>query len=207
MTIIGRRFWHKAPVRPSAAETLVAGTPMPAGRRVGMRRRADQHRLRRRSLPGLIAAVLAAASPAAAAETGTGDKLPRFASLRSDQVNLRVGPGENYPIEWVLTRKDMPVEIVKEFQNWRMIQDWQGSTGWVLDRMITAKREIIVAGAIRALHRRPDSASPTIARAEPGVVARLLECRGAWCRVEAGNFTGWLQRSEIWGVYPDETVQ
>ena len=68
---------------------------------------------------------------AAAAESEAGQKLPRFVSLRSDQVNLRVGPGENYPIEWVLTRKEMPVEIIKEFENWRMIRDWQGTEGWV----------------------------------------------------------------------------
>jgi SH3-like domain-containing protein len=46
-----------------------------------------------------------------------------------------------------------------------------------------------------------------VAKAEPGVVARLLECRGAWCRVEAQGITGWLERGEIWGVYPDEQVQ
>jgi SH3-like domain-containing protein len=155
----------------------------------------------------LLAAVVLAAPLVLAAENDSGQKLPRFVTLRSDQVNLRVGPGENYPIEWVLTRKDMPVEIVRQFENWRMIRDWQGTEGWVHERMVTGKRAVVVKGGIRALHREPDPASQVVARAEPGVVARLLECRGSWCRIEAADNSGWVQRGDLWGVYPDEILQ
>jgi SH3-like domain-containing protein len=158
-------------------------------------------------LPAVAAIVLAVAPLAAAAQTSTADKLPRFASLRSDEVNLRIGPGENYPIEWVLKRKDMPVEIIEQFQNWRRIEDWQGAKGWVLDRMVTGRRDVIVDGAIRALRRKPDPASGIVARAEPGVIARLIECQGPWCRIEAGGYSGWVQRGEVWGIYPDENLQ
>ena len=162
--------------------------------------------MRARLAPVLLAAGVALAPLAAAGQGAPGGKVPRFASLRSADVNLRVGPGETYPIAWVLTRKDMPVEIIKEFQNWRMIRDWQDTEGWVLDRMVTARRNAVVSGAVRALHSRPDPASAVVARAEPGVVARLLECQGGWCRIEAAGIAGWVQRSEIWGVLPDETV-
>jgi SH3-like domain-containing protein len=107
----------------------------------------------------------------------------------------------------VLTRKDMPVEIIRQFENWRMIRDWQGTEGWVHERMVAGKRAVVVKGGIRTLHRLPDPASPAVARAEPGVVARLLECRADWCRVEAADNTGWVQRGDLWGVYPDEIVQ
>jgi SH3-like domain-containing protein len=155
-----------------------------------------------------LSAALAFAVPSAsAAEAEPGERLPRFVSLRSDQVNLRVGPGENYPIRWVLTRKEMPVEIIKEFEHWRMIHDWQGTEGWVHERMVSGKRTVVVKGGVRALHRLPDLASGIIARAEPGVFAHLLECRGVWCRIEAADIVGWVQRAEVWGVYPDEAVQ
>jgi len=155
----------------------------------------------------LSAALAFGASSALAGEAEPSEKLPRFVSLRSDQVNLRVGPGENYPIQWVLTRKEMPVEIVKEFEHWRMIHDWQGTEGWVHERMVTGKRSVVIKGSIRALRRQPDLAADVVARAEPGVCAHLIECRGAWCRVEAADITGWVQRIEIWGVYLDEAVQ
>jgi SH3-like domain-containing protein len=158
----------------------------------------------------LAAAVLSAfgiqALPASGAENDPREKLPRFVSLRSDQVNLRIGPGQSFPIQWVLTRKGMPVEIVKQFENWRMVRVWQDRNGWILDRMVTAERHVIVAGAVRALYRRPDAEAEIVAHAEPGVVAKLVECRGEWCRVEAGGYRGWLQRGEVWGVLPDETV-
>jgi SH3-like domain-containing protein len=155
-----------------------------------------------------LSAALAVTAPlASAAEAEPSGRLPRFVSLRSDQVNLRVGPGENYPIQWVLTRKEMPVEIIREFEHWRMIRDWQGTEGWVHERMVSAKRAVVVKGGVRALHRLPDPGSQVVARAEPGVFARLIECRGAWCRIEAADIAGWVQRIEVWGVYPDEAVQ
>jgi SH3-like domain-containing protein len=155
----------------------------------------------------LLMALALSVPLAAAAENEPGQKLPRFVSLRSDQVNLRVGPGENYPIEWVLTRREMPVEIVREFEHWRMIRDWQGTEGWVHERMLTGKRAVVIKGGVRTLHRLPEIASSAVARAEPGVMARLLECRGNWCRIEAADQTGWLQRGDLWGVYPDEVLQ
>ncbi len=143
-----------------------------------------------------------AANPAA-----TGLKVPRFVSLQSDKVNLRSGPGRRYPIEWVLTRKDMPVEITAQFENWRRIRQWDGTTGWVQQHMVTGKRHVIVnKGADRPLYRQPEPASSVVARVAPGVVARLAECRGAWCRIEHANLSGWMRRTDIWGVYPDEAV-
>src|SRR5438876_6543977 len=158
-----------------------------SNRRGAMSRRQSGRRLGARFLQVLAVALVCAAPLAAAAENEGGQKLPRFVSLRSDLVNLRVGPGENYPIEWVLTRKEMPVEIIRQFENWRMIRDWQGTEGWIHERMVTGKRAVIIKGAVRTFHRQPDLASAAVARAEPGVVAKLLECRADWCRVEAAD--------------------
>jgi SH3-like domain-containing protein len=154
--------------------------------------------------PALLAAALVWLPGARAGDLGAPEKLPRFASLRSSEVNLRVGPGRNYPIEWVLTRKGMPVEILREFEHWRKIRDWQGTEGWVHQRMVSGKREVIVTGAVRALRQRPDAGSAIVARAEPGVLAKLIECRAKWCRIEASDITGWVRRDEVWGVLPDE---
>ena len=142
--------------------------------------------------------------PAGAAEKAL--PVPRFASLRSGEVNLRSGPGERYPIEWVLTKKGLPVEIVQEFDVWRKIRDAEGSLGWVHQRMVSGARTVIVTGAVRTLHADPDAAAPAVARAEPGLVARLLECRGDWCRIEAQDVKGWVMRGEVWGVFADEAV-
>jgi SH3-like domain-containing protein len=132
--------------------------------------------------------------------------VPRFVSLRADEVNLRTGPGERYPIDWVLTRKGLPVEIVEEFEAWRKIRDPQGTEGWVHQRMVTGTRNVVVTGDVRTLHADPDAAAPAVARAEPGVIAHLLDCRNTWCRIELQGMKGWLKRTEVWGVYPTEAV-
>jgi len=153
---------------------------------------------------GFVQAPAFAADEDAAAAAA---KVPRFVSLHSDKVNLRTGPGQQYPIEWVLTRKEMPVEIVAQFEHWRRIREWDGTIGWVQQHMIDGKRFVVVAqGADRTLRAQPDAGAAVVARAEPGAVARLAECRGPWCKVEASGVTGWLPRSAVWGVYPDEPV-
>ena len=133
--------------------------------------------------------------------------MPRFESLRSDRINLRVGPGLTYPILWVLTRKGMPVEVLREFDHWRKIRDFDGDNGWVQESMVTPERTVIVTGRIRALHARPEPASRLVARAEPGVVARLLACRGAWCQIKTSGITGWVKRDAVWGVGGEEEAK
>ena len=182
---------------------------MPDLRRNGWRRRVLNNR--KRDILGALCAlaltILTAWTPAAAADEDPSPKVPRFVSLHSDKVNLRTGPGRQYPIEWVLTKKEMPVEIVAQFEHWRRIQTWDGTNGWVQEHMVGAKRTVIVKqGDVRPVYRLGDPASPIVARTAPGVVARLLECRGPMCRVEADNISGWMRRADLWGVFPDETV-
>ena len=160
------------------------------------------------AVSALVLLLAAAQLPAAAADEDVALKVPRFVSLHSDKVNLRTGPGRQYPIEWVLTRKDMPVEVIAQFEHWRRIRDWEGTAGWVQERMVAGRRTVIVSkGAERPLHQQPDAASAVVARAAPGVVGRLIECQGPWCRVETDSLSGWMRRTEIWGVYPDEAVR
>jgi len=140
-------------------------------------------------------------------EDKQGLKIPRFVSMRLGEVNLRVGPGQRYPIAWVFTKKDMPVEIIEEFDTWRKIRDWEGTEGWVNHAALGGKRSVIVTGEIRALRRSADPQADPVARVEPGVIGKLLACPagGDWCQIETADGTrGWVRRGEIWGVYPDE---
>ena len=167
------------------------------------------------ALPVLLAAAAAVSqiqpqgAPAASVDppVPAGGNLPRYVSLRSDEVNLRTGPGVRYPVEWVLQRRHMPVEVLAEFENWRKIRDWQGTEGWVHQSMLSGRRYAIVTGEIRSLRRQPEPNSPAVARLEPGVVAQIVDCKDQWCRLDANGFKGWLSRTEFWGVYANEAVK
>ncbi|HEX2113478.1 MAG TPA: SH3 domain-containing protein, partial [Alphaproteobacteria bacterium] len=130
----------------------------------------------------------------AALAQGRGDALPipRYVSLKSDEVNVRTGPGVQYPIEWVFTRRHLPVEVIEQYEYWRKIRDVEGTTGWVHNSMISGKRYALVTGDVRSLRKKPEPAAPDAAKLEPGVIGQILECEGAFCRIEAGGIKGWL---------------
>ncbi len=135
----------------------------------------------------------------------SGLPLPRFVTLRAAEVNLRSGPGARYPIEWVFTRKGLPVEVVDEFETWRRIRDWEGSEGWVHQSMLSGQRGAMVVGVGRLLRRAPEPGAPAIAEVQDQVVGRLHRCRDGWCLIEAKGYEGWLRQSDIYGAYPGET--
>ena len=130
----------------------------------------------------------------------TGLRVPRFVSMNSAKVNVRAGPGTRYPIKWVFQRKTLPVQIIAESDTWRKIRDFEGIEGWVHQRMLSGRRRVVVTGVTRQLKREPREAAKTIALFEPGVIARLEKCSGAWCLVEGGSYEGWIGRQSIWGV-------
>jgi SH3-like domain-containing protein len=152
-----------------------------------------------------VGPVLAADPPASAQRKGSGLPLPRFATLKSDEVNVRAGPGGRYPIDWVFKRKGMPVEIVAEFENWRKIRDWQGASGWVYQGLLTGKRSFVIP-KMASLHKTPAVSAEVIAKLEPEVMGEIRSCVGDWCRVKVSGVSGWLERSEIWGVYKSEPI-
>ncbi len=149
------------------------------------------------------------AMPALSAAKGTGLPLPRFVSIRSGEVNLRTGPGVQYPVDWVYRRPDLPVEIVAEFGTWRKIRDWQGTQGWVHQGMLAGQRTLIVTGKARTIRTKPELDAQAVAQIEPGVIGRLQECPNGtvWCRIYVKGFNGWLPRDDFWGVYPDEIIR
>jgi SH3-like domain-containing protein len=157
-------------------------------------------------LLSVLGAVFLTPPAAVAADNPASEPLPRFATLRADEVNLRVGPGKRYPIEWVYRRKGLPVEVFAAFETWRKVRDSDGTEGWVDQHMIAAARAVVVQGDVREIHAAPDARSAVVARAAPGVIAKLVECSGPWCRIDAQDARGWVKRSEVWGVYPDEDV-
>lgn len=152
-----------------------------------------------------------------AAETAVGPAsnlpLPRFASLKSDRVNLREGPSKEHRTKWIYEKAGLPVEIIAEFETWRRIRDSEGAEGWVLHSLLSGRRTALVApwGKDKpvALRLKPDDAAPMIAALMPNVLGVVRTCDLKWCRIvgegaEGQKFDGYVPQSQLWGVYPDD---
>jgi SH3-like domain-containing protein len=135
--------------------------------------------------------------------------LPRFLSLRSDDVNMRSGPGNRYPIIWIYKRRELPVKVEREFDIWRAVEDSDGVKGWVQQNLLVGKRSFVITGTDpRTLREDPDASSDAVAVLKPGVVGLIRKCDAgsAWCQVTVGGYRGWLERDAFWGAAAGEVV-
>ena len=135
----------------------------------------------------------------------TGLPLPRYVSLKSSRGRVRRGPSRSHPIEWEFTHRGMPLEIVGEYEHWRRIRIWDGSSGWMHYSLLSGARTVVVSGDKVSLHVTPEANSATSAVALKDVVAKLGKCNDEWCHIRVNRHRGWVLKSQLWGVYPDET--
>ncbi len=135
----------------------------------------------------------------------TGLPVPRFATLRSDEVNMRVGPGTRYPINWVYHRKGLPVEIIAEFDTWRRVRDAAGDDGWVHQATLSGKRGFIAKGpGLQPMYRHQGDETNLRAQVQPGAMGKIMKCEEIWCKVEADGIRGYMKKESLWGVYTSE---
>jgi hypothetical protein len=80
--------------------------------------------------------MLVFATPGAAQDK----KPPYWASIASGQAMTRTGPAKNYPGIWLYQRHDLPVRVIKKYENWRLIQDPDGTQGWMLVTLLSDRR-------------------------------------------------------------------
>ncbi|WP_353339882.1 SH3 domain-containing protein [Pelagimonas sp. KU-00592-HH] len=130
--------------------------------------------------------------------------LPRYVSLKASKANVRRGPSLTHRIDWVFTRRSMPLQITAEYGHWRRVQDIEGAGGWVHYSLLSGVRTVIVEQDMLPLTQRPDPQSPETALLEMGVVARLGECLKEWCKLTSGGYKGWAPKTALWGVFDNE---
>lgn len=133
--------------------------------------------------------------------------LPRFVSLKGAEGNARRGPSLTQRIDWVFTRRDMPLEITAEFENWRLVQDKDGAGGWVHYTLLSGVRTVVVQQDMTTIYDAPDESARPVAKLQANVVGHVAECIETWCRISAGGEKGWAPKSALWGVGPAEMLE
>jgi SH3-like domain-containing protein len=183
---------------------------------VGMRRDGrptSTLEVSRRTAFTMMSAAILAAGRAVADPVGpvTRLPLPRFASLKTDRVNLREGPSKEHATKWVYQRAGLPVEITAEFEIWRRVRDSEGVEGWVLHSLLSGRRTALVTpskkGQNAQVYARPSESAELAATLQSGVIVNIRSCDGSWCLVDGDGFKGYIEQVKLWGVYPDERVE
>lgn len=133
--------------------------------------------------------------------TPTGQPVPRWLSLKSDEVRARYGPGLDYRIMWEYQVRDLPVQVIAETAEWRKICDPDGAVAWVHRSVVSSRRSVFNRSDVEVpIHVRRSESSPLRARLSPHALVSLEECRDGWCRVRAGKRRGWVQQSAVFGT-------
>jgi SH3-like domain-containing protein len=147
-----------------------------------------------RALTALLIMVLAA-------RAGADDaKPPYWASIRSEAVNMRVGPGEDYRIQWVYHRRLLPLRVLRMREAWRLVEDPEGAKGWVLSRMLSRERGGLVTGqGLADMREKADGGSRLLWRLEPGVTGKLGDCSAGWCKFQVEGRVGFAPQDRLWG--------
>lgn len=128
-------------------------------------------------------------------------EVPYWASIRAEKVNMRVGPGGDYPIEWVYKRQGLPVKVIRVHEGYRLVRDPDGAEGWIVARLLSPERGALVIGeGLAEMRNAPGSGGRVKWRLEPGAVGALGNCDEGWCELTVRGHYGWVEASRLWGA-------
>ncbi|KQN37772.1 hypothetical protein ASG37_12245 [Sphingomonas sp. Leaf407] len=133
-------------------------------------------------------------------------KPPYYASVAAGEARMRSGPGKNYPTQWVYRRADLPIKVVDVYQDWRRVEDPDGTRGWFQVGLLSDRRTAYVAQDMVELRASPQPGAAVAWRAAKGVVGRLSRCTGGWCYFDVRGRGGYVEQARLWGVDPGEAM-
>jgi SH3-like domain-containing protein len=121
----------------------------------------------------------------------------RPASLKFGTVNLRCGPGDVFPVLWVLTCQHLPVQILREYGFWREICAPLGTRGWVHKAVLSAQKTVFVQKET-LLREKANAQSRVLARITPPNICYLLRQNEGWLYVKVQKLYGFITANTCW---------
>ena len=148
-----------------------------------------------------LSAIALLAAPAAAQDRD----VPYWASIRSEELNMRVGPSEDFRIAWVYRRQGLPVKVVRLMEGWRLVEDPDGAKGWVVARFLNPDRSALVIGKSPVdMRDAPGGEGRLLWKIAPGNVGMLRDCEDGCCEIAIighdAAYTGWIEQTHLWGT-------
>ena len=120
--------------------------------------------------------------------------------LKYNEVNVRYGPGRDYPIKYIYKKKNLPVKVIDKKENFRKIIDFKKNSGWIHTSQLKKDKSFILLED-QILFSKPTKHSKPLFKIAKGRLLIVKKCKKNWCKVKTENFLGWVKTNEIWGSY------
>ena len=121
-----------------------------------------------------------------------------FLMLKNSKVNVRMGPGMDYPIKFIYKKKYLPVKIIDKKDNFRKIIDHKKNSGWIHWTQLKKINSLLVLSD-RILFKKPTYNSKPLANIKSGRLFVIEKCKKNWCEVSSQSYSGWITTENVWG--------
>ena len=121
-----------------------------------------------------------------------------FLMLKNSKVNVRMGPGMDYPIKFIYKKKYLPVKIIDKKDNFRKIIDHKKNSGWIHWTQLKKINSLLVLSD-RILFEKPTYNSRPLANIRSGRLFVFEKCKKNWCEVSSQSYSGWITTENVWG--------
>ena len=128
-------------------------------------------------------------------------KSNNFRTLRYDVVNLRQGPGKDYPIKIFYKKKFLPVLILDSSDNFMKIRDHENNTGWIHISQLSKKKAAIVIDDELIVFNKPSVYSTPTVILKKGRLSNIIKCTEDWCKIKIDEYKGWVKKTSLWGLF------
>ena len=122
-----------------------------------------------------------------------------FLSLKKDEVYVRYGPGKNYPIKYIYKKKFLPIKVIDKKDNFRRIIDHKKNSGWI-HRIMLRKLNSLITLEEKILFKKNSKFSKPLAKLEKGRLVIIKKCKLNWCKIQTGDYIGWIDINNVWGI-------
>ena len=122
----------------------------------------------------------------------------KFWSLKNNKVNVRYGHGKTHAIKYIYRKINLPIKQIDKKENWIRVIFLDNNSGWIHSSQLKKSNSIIILED-EILFKKHSSFSEPIARLKKGRLLVVKKCLDNWCKVNTGDYLGWVKVRNIWG--------
>ena len=103
------------------------------------------------------------------------------------------------PLQSFLLTLSIDKSVIDQKENFRKIIDLKKNSGWIHWSQLKKSTSLIVLSETILFSDNTKFSRP-IAKIEAGRLLNKKKCNLNWCRVETGEYKGWVLKESLWGL-------